>query len=404
MSSQKSNRVEIRNLTMRFDMTRGFMDGILFSLSESIFILIAVQFFEISDSLKSLIAASPFIGNILSLFYSSFLTRSGLRASTLASVPMIGAATFLAAASSTSTGFLYALFVSLAAICSQLRIPFLSSIYARNYDKKERGRLFSWSILMMIFSSLSSGFLFGYLLDLSLNNYIGILRAGSIVCLVISVVIYLIPSAPPNRNADTNPLRNLGYLIRDKIFGYMIAIWFLFGLANLWIRPLRIVYLAEAERGLSLPPSLVILISVILPDLARIAFTRFWATMFDKVNFIKLRIILNLFFACGILMFFVSESVVTISIGAFLQGVGFAGGGIAWNLWVTRYAPLERSHIYMSIHTFSTGIRGFIGPYLGFLYIRHFPLESIGFVSASVILVSCLLLIPLIKSGDAFQK
>ena len=39
-----------------------------------------------------------------------------------------------------------------------------------------------------------------------------------------------------------------------------------------------------------------------------------------------------------------------------------AGADVAWSLWVTKFAPPERVADYMSVHTFFTGVRGFLAP------------------------------------------
>ena len=101
---------------------------------------------------------------------------------------------------------------------------------------------------------------------------------------------------------------------------------------------------------------------------------------------------LNAFMGVGILLFFSSRDPLIIGLGSFLSGVCTGGGGIAWNLWVTHFAPSRDTHIYMSVHTFLTGVRGIIGPYLSFIALESLSLQQISWVSGSLILVSIVML------------
>ena len=47
---------------------------------------------------------------------------------------------------------------------------------------------------------------------------------------------------------------------------------------------------------------------------------------------------------------------------AILQGLGYGGGALAWNLGHLHFAPPQRAEIYMGIHVSLTGMRGLIAP------------------------------------------
>ena len=81
------------------------------------------------------------------------------------------------------------------------------------------------------------------------------------------------------------------------------------------------------------------------------------------------------------------------SIKLTLQGLAFAGGSIAWMLWVTKIAPPEYTAEYMSIHTFTTGLRGVVAPALGF-YLLVTIGNSIAIFSAILITLASVVLIP----------
>ena len=116
------------------------------------------------------------------------------------------------------------------------------------------------------------------------------------------------------------------------------------------------------------------------------------------MNFYLLRIILNVLFGAAILVVFYGESFWVIAIGTGLQGLAFAGGSIAWMLWVTKIAPPEHTAEYMSIHTFTTGLRGVVAPALGF-YLLVTIGKSIAIFSAILITLASVVLIPELMKG-----
>ena len=88
-----------------------------------------------------------------------------------------------------------------------------------------------------------------------------------------------------------------------------------------------------------------------------------------------------------------------ICFGSALIGAAFAGGSIAWNLWVTKYAPSGKTGAYMSVHVCLTGIRGTIGPILGYWTVNLIGAQKIGVLSFAMMILATLMLIPEIKHG-----
>ena len=125
----------------------------------------------------------------------------------------------------------------------------------------------------------------------------------------------------------------------------------------------------------------------------------FLAKLFDEINFIVLRMILNVTFAVGIGLFFLTREPWVIGLGSALIGIAFGGGTIAWTLWVTKYAPPGKVAAYMSVHVALTGIRGTIGPMVGFWAVGHIGPTNIGLVSFALMILATVMLIPEIKHG-----
>ena len=124
-------------------------------------------------------------------------------------------------------------------------------------------------------------------------------------------------------------------LVKFPVFGYVLISWFLLGFANLWTAPLRVVYLAD--------------------------------------------------------------NIVIIAISSVLSWIGLAGATIISTLWATRFAPVGMSQVFISIHFFLIGVRGIVGPPIGFYVASHLPLRTVGMISFFLGCISLLMLIPIIR-------
>jgi MFS family permease len=380
--------------TFKLDALRGSVDGVVLATVQSTALVIAVKYFHAPDSLTALIAAAPFIGNIFSLFYSARLATSRRPVAELAAIPLLMGSLFFFISAWMPSVETFACVVTVAIVFHTLRLTFLAAIYQQNYAPSDRGRLFSRGLLFGIVTSLLSSLGFGKLLEHDLGKYKFVFIATAIAACLSFFATRAMPTQPPNAEGRSNPLKNLGLVVRDRAFGYMVFVWSVFGFANLWVMPLRVVYLADPVRGLDLSPFTVLLIQQVVTEAARLLFTPLWGRLFDRLNFAALRIVLNAFLGIGLLLFFLTRNPYVIALGSFLVGISNAGGGIAWSLWVTRFSPARETHVYMSVHTFFTGVRGIIGPYLGFLFVQTYSLRSIGFVSCGLVVLSMLLLWP----------
>jgi MFS family permease len=194
--------------------------------------------------------------------------------------------------------------------------------------------------------------------------------------------------------SSRNPLTALRHVKEDRVFRWTLVSWMLLGFANLAMFPLRTEYLASdpSKHGLGLAPDQVSLYTAVIPNLARLVFNPIWGPLFDRMNFFKLRIILNTGFMLGFLSFFTGNGTLGLVIGAILFGISNAGADVVWNLWVTKIATPEKTAEYMAVHSFLTGVRGVIAPVLAF---QLTTVTSIGNIAAGcsilVILASALL-------------
>jgi hypothetical protein len=386
-SSQRQRR------TSALDSSRGVSDGVVQSFAQTVSLLIAVQVFGMTDGLTALISAAPFLGNLASLFYSARFSTSRRSKAILAAWPCFGASAAFAIASGTQGAGSYALWVTSAVVLFQLRLTFLTAIYHENYAAGRRGALYSRALVLMTSSALGAAWVCGRVLERDLSDYRWLLLAAAACSAASGVSIAAIPTAPPAAPGATNPFRNLALLKTQPAFGYILLTWFIFGFANLWLNPLRVIYVAESERGLGMSPFQALLILGVAWEGGRLVSTPLWARLFDRINFITLRIVLNSLMGVGLVLFFASDDPVWIGLGSLLTGMCASGGGLTWNLWVTQLAPPRETHIYMSVHSFLTGVRGVIGPYVAFWAFQSLSLQQMSWVSAGLVLLSIVLLV-----------
>jgi hypothetical protein len=197
------------------------------------------------------------------------------------------------------------------------------------------------------------------------------------------------------RQTVRNPVRLLSLLVTNRAFGYLSAVWMLLGFGNLASWPLRMEFVASGDYGFEYSPDVVLMLTVVLPQAVTLVATPLWGRFFDRANFIHLRLAINLVFV-GSIVFFFQQSLASQVFGSALLGLGRGGGVVAWNLWVTKYAPADRTADYMSVHTFLTGARGIVAPLLAYALLDQMSMLAVTRVSLALIIGASFMLVPLL--------
>ena len=390
---------ELHRRTYKYDLWRGFFEGVLSSGIQTFALFIAIRYYNAGEGLKSLIAAAPFIGMILSLPLVHYTAGKGLKKSFCSAVPSALASVCLIIAAWIPSLEFYALMITISYICRSAAIPYLTSIYSDNYPHLKRGASFSKPLLLTVAISSLFGLAGSLLLEMNIIYFNWVFTVVGISALAKAWAISLMPSKVIEKTSHNHPFGNFEYVIKDKEFGYVLFTWFIMGFANLWVLPLRVDYVASSTYGIEASPLIVALIITIIPETIRFLFIPFWARLFDHMNFIVLRMILNVLFGMGIALFFISKNLLIIGAGSALIGLAFAGGSIAWALWVTKYAPPEKVSAYMSVHVCLTGIRGTIGPMIGYWTAAQVGATMTGWISCGLMILATIMLLPEIKHG-----
>ncbi len=400
---------ERTQLTYRYERSRALSAGIIESAGITFLLLIAVRNFQAGPIAKGIVAAGSSVGLLISPFVVSVVANRGWPTALSASrLFAVGAGCFLLSALiPVLPVFLFSSVVGMAS--SSAAIPLLTQIYQDNYPEKDRGRLFSRTVMIRIGSAALFSELAGKALSVNLENFRGLLVVFTIAFAFAAYCLGRCPSRALARAEGTHPFQAMRFVRDDAVFRLTLICWMLMGFANLMMLPLRVEFLANPRYGvrlygLPLNESIIALLTAVIPNVARLILSPVWGVLFDRMNFFVLRVLLNIGFAVGILAFFTSNSLKGLIVGAVIFGISNAGGDVAWSLWVTKFAPPQRVADYMSVHTFFTGVRGVAAPMTAFYLIGRFSLGTLGWFAAALIVAATLLLLPEIKLGRTARR
>ncbi len=394
---------EATRRTFRNELWRSIPTGVLDTLVTAFGMIIAVRVFELGDFAKSVFLASTSGGLMASLLVVPLLLRSrGTIASTAAKVQLAGGAAMGVAAVFAGSSWLYMGGLSVGLFCMAMQIPLLTQLYRSNYPERSRGRLFAITGIGRAAAAMGFGFLGGWLLDLDLQNYRWLLAAFALSGIVSGLLTYRLPATPwqAPEGASASLWASLRWIKLDRDFRTLLISWMIMGIGNLVAAALFVEYLANPRHGINLPEKQIAWIVGVVPVIFRLVFSYPWGLIYDRVNFFIVRATLNVFFAAAVFCFFVGHGVWAWTAGMALFGIANAGGNVTWSLWVTKLAPPHAVAEYMSVHTFFTGFRGLIAPFIAFSLIGHVSFATLGILCAVSILAASGFITMRVRSND----
>ncbi len=382
---------EATRRTFRNELWRSLPTGVIDTLVSTFGMLIAVRVFEMRDLAKSLFLASTSGGLMASLFVVPLLLRlRATIASTAAKVQLVGGLAMGVSAIFAGSSLLYMGGLSVGLFCLAMQIPLLTQLYRSNYPERSRGRLFAITGVTRAAAAMGFGFLGGWLLDLDLQHYRWLLAAFAASGIISGLLTYQLPATPwqPPDDAAGSLWTSLRWIKLDRDFRTLLISWMIMGIGNLVAAALFVEYLANPRHGINLPEKQIAWIVGVVPVIFRLIFSYPWGLIYDRVNFFIVRASLNVFFAAAVFCFFYGHGVWAWTAGMALFGVANAGGNVTWSLWVTKLAPPHAVAEYMSVHTFFTGLRGLVAPFIAFTLIDHVSFATLGILCAVSILAA----------------
>ena len=355
--------------------------------------LVALKYYNASDWQKAFLLSISEAGLIATFIIVPLIRRLKWQATHAAAIfSLLGAAGIAFTAAYSDSLISYMAGLGFAFFILMLPLPLITQIYRTNFPEAKRGKILAIASILRGIIGIAFAWKAGQWIDSDIENFKPLLWVFVCVSLLNAIAFWLMPKVETAKGS-TNPFSAFKWLKRDKKFRTLIVSWMLMGLGNLTALKIWTEYFANDQYGNGFSAFEVTLLTFIIPQSVKILFTYPWGWLFDRMNFYLLRIILNVLFGAAIIVVFYGQTFWVIAIGTGLQGLAFAGGSIAWMLWVTKIAPPEHTAEYMSIHTFTTGLRGVIAPALGF-YLLITIGDSIAIFSTILIILASVVIIP----------
>ncbi len=276
---------------------------------------------------------------------------------------------------------------------SACAVPFQSQIYQENYPVKMRGRLVARSGMVKIITGGVAAVAAGAMLNGRISAYPLYIFVVAVAVFFGGYALYQCPATPVQRGRGRELLVGFRALKEERLFRMSIIGWMLAGFASFITLPLRTDYLSSPRFGLSLSEFQVALLVVAVPSFGRLLVMPIWGALFDRFHFTTIRSMANLTALLSIVTFFTSDSLLGLALGSLVQGAAIAGGELTWMLWTTRVAKGDRVASYTSVHTFFTGVRGVVGPTVGFHLLERTSAPFVASVAATLIIASVLVFV-----------
>lgn len=383
--------LENASLTYRLDKLKAPFYGILEAGWSTFALVIAIRYFDASETHKAFIAGAGPIGFLLTPLTLFIAAQLKARPSLACAVVFTSSAVLLIGASLLHTLLFFTLFVVTSQMAAVQHGPLILQIYTKNYTARERGSRMTVPFILTAACAVLFSFAGGLILDWRIGAYPLIFVVMVLAALVAAYACWRMPSSPLSREHIGNPWQNLSLMWQDRFFGFLLGSWMLLGLGNLIALPVRFDYLANPKFGINADNTTIAVLMMVIPATARILSTKMWGHFFDRLHFVTTRNLLNAFFLLSIGLFFFSSNLIVLGVAMAFQGLAMGGGKIFWSLWVTKIAPDEKVSSYMSIHMALTGLRGTLAPFLGYWILSQSSPGAVAVIGMTLIAVSMVL-------------
>lgn len=381
--------------TQVIDLARAVPLGVILPLETSVLLTVAIQHFDAPGWARGTIAAATGVGLLLSTLLTALARRLPVPTMRIASWVIGGGALgFALAATGSLVAYVVGVVIGLSAI--SLNMPLLAATYESNFPPAERGRRVGRGFVLKVAVSAPLSILMGAWLADHVDLWWTVALVGAVAAATLSVLNRRFPSEPLGVIAGDrrHPLPQFGLMRSDPALRLLLGSWMMMGFGNLMLLPLRVDYLAEPKYGIGASATTITVLTVAVPSLMRLLTTTFFGRVFDNMSVFTIRVALNVLFIAYVALFFSTTSTVMLWLGSITLGLAIAGGDLMWMLWVTKFAPPDRTADYMGLHTFFTGVRAVSAPLFGYLVIEQVSLQWLAVLGAGLMALSSVVLLP----------
>ncbi|MDX6766343.1 MAG: MFS transporter [Candidatus Methylacidiphilales bacterium] len=381
-------------ITFRLERIRAVASGVVEPLGGTFFLMIAIKFYGAGDTAQAIAATGGSAGLLLGPPVVSWVQGTGWPVNRVLAGFQLALAFFLLLAAWVPWLPVYVAAGLVTLTLLTAAVPLATEFYQQNYPPERRGTLFSISSTIRLGFAAVVTWAAGEWMVRDPANFRALFTLMAAAAAISGWLLARSPGDPLDRSSGSHPFRALSHLGRDKAFRWLIVIWMFMGFGNLMMTPLRVKFLVEPHFGFAYSEAQAAFLIGVVPSVVIFCLTWWWGKLFDRINFFVLRAFLNITFLLSNLFFFLVGHYWGFLVGMLLLGVSFAGGNVAWSLWVTKIARPEHVADYMSVHTFMTGLRGVVAPMLAVYLASVLPMPWIVALSSLLILVSLALIGP----------
>ena len=387
--------------TLRYSYAGEFGRGALAAVSAEFALVVALVHFKVENVLVLWVLSSAgFLGLMLAALGATQTGRYRKKEIVFRLELTSRALVFLAAFA--PSGPVFAILVGLGVAVGAMGVPLLSGIYGTNFDARVRGRAVGRLQAVRAATMVGVALAAGAIIDEWMVLFRVVLGATALLGMACAWYAYRLPESRGGRNGGgLAVLRDALHILRtDHAFAYIQLVWFLFGVCNLWLIPIRVLHLENVGYS-----ELEIMIATAVVLVASQALTPpLWGPVLERTGIVLYRVIVALVFVVSIPMFFYGKTLLVVCIGAFIWGAGLAGGTLSWQLIATFFTTRHRLPVYMSIHTFLCGVRGLLGPLAALLIHRASSARVVANISVAGIIVTTFMLLPLLPAMRRRQE
>ncbi len=318
-----------------------------------------------SETLMGLIAAAPFIGNFVSLFYTK-LSEGKLKLPYVMWPQAIGRGS-LVLAFFVDEPIAFALLVVFMHVGNNVGFPAYSAVIKEVYPQNVRGRLMAYVRVGAAFFSAICALIVGKLLQVMDYNMIFVVAAviGAASAVIFGTVKTSTDYAKNETGSGESMLQYLratfSIFSEDKGFLWFMVSMSIFGFANIMAFAIYPIYQVDVLKISSLQVG-------ILANVVTVAWMLsypWWGRFVDRRSPIKAMLVAVAITAVIPATYLFADSPMMLIPAAIANGLMMSGLELCYFNGIFFFAPEGKEQRYQSLHAALAGIRGMTAPFLG---------------------------------------
>ena len=334
------------------------------------------------------------ISAFFSFYFSEFVSRKSITLkSALLSSGLLATLGFIPALL-TDNILLYIFGATTYMIFTRAQIPAWMEVIKTNISKEKWENSFSMGSII----SYSTGVLYTIIFASMINNYKMAWKAPFALALALAVIAVFFQAALIDNDHKVQkgsfgikdklytPIKDSFILMREKTefrkfqWAFMIG-----GIGLMIIQPVIPIYFT---KSLHLKYSDLMIAFCICKALGFVFTTPFWNILLKRISHAMFVVLVLFGFALfSFLLVFSSLNEQSIFFAYFIYGVAQAGSHLIWHLSGPLFSGMESSSRYSGVNIVMVGVRGLIGPVVGWCLMQTIPPVSIFILSMALSLL-----------------